>query len=192
MRALKLPVALAAVAAAVLAAGAAPAGASPTRVAGKIVTFQDSVGENTQELDVTTVTVSSDAGGLLTFKVKVTNHPKLTGHMNIRVELDSDRNPNNGCGPSCDGSDMILDLIPGSIAVGRWKGSKWDFSAKSPASLVYSYLNGTATIAVKASDLKLTKFNFWILSDTNSSDAHSHVDYAPDAGHGTWSYAVSK
>ncbi len=190
MRAMQLPAVLITTAAAVLAAGAVAASASVMRPAGNSATFHDSVGEDPLAPDITTVTVSNDDAGLLTFRIKIANRPKLTGHMDIRVELDTDLNPNNGCGSRCDGVDMNLDLIPGSVAVGRWRGSKWSYSGKSPASLVYSYAGGTATIKVKASDLKLTKFNFWILADSNSSDPNSHVDDAPDANHGTWSYQV--
>ena len=190
MRSMQLQVALVTAAAAVLAGGASTGNGSVMRPTGNSATFHDPVGEDSLAPDMTAVTVSNDDAGQLTFRVKIANRPRLTGHMNIRVELDTDRNPNNGCGSACDGSDMILDLVPGSVAVGRWHGSKWDFSGRSPASLGYSYVGGTATIKVKASDLELTRFNFWVLSDANSRDPKSHVDYAPGPGHGTWSYQV--
>jgi len=43
----------------------------------------------------------------------------------------------------------------------------------------------------EASDLMIpTTFNFWILSDSDFKDDNSHIDYAPDAHHGTWQYTI--
>jgi hypothetical protein len=182
--------ALAIAAVILLGVGARPGDGSGLRAGSNSATFQDSAGEDSLAPDVTSVTVSNSDAGLLTFRVKIANRPKLTGRMNVRIELDTDLNPRNGCGASCDGVDMILDVIPGSVTVGRWRGSKWDFSGRSPSSLVHSYAGGTAAISVDAADLALTRFNFWILSDSNWTDSKSHVDYAPDQRRGTWSYHV--
>jgi hypothetical protein len=159
------------------------------RATSNSVTFQDSTGEDSAAPDITGVTVSNDDTGMLTFQINIANRPQLVDPMEVDVFLDTDLNSTNGAGPSSDGVELALSRIPGDLAVGRWDGSKWDFSGQSPSSLTYSYANG-ATIRVKASDLGLTKFNFWVLADSDRHDPNSHVDFAPDAGHGTWQYEV--
>src|SRR5258708_3666440 len=131
---------------------------------------------------------------MLTFQVTIANRATLSGNMNSRIYLDTNNSPNDGCGPNCDGADMVLDLLPGDIAYAPWGGTKWDFSVRSPESLTFSYVSGVATIKVKASELNIpTAFNFWLYADSdyndvNSSGRSAHIDYAPDYNHGTWSY----
>jgi hypothetical protein len=158
---------------------------------GNTQTYQDSVGEDSLSPDITSVIVSNDDAGMLTFQITIANRPTLTGHMDINIHMDINNNANDGCGPDCDGADIILDLIPGDIAYAPWSNGKWDYSVRSPASLTYSYTGGVATIKVKASDLSIPNtFNFYVFSDSDSTDANSHIDFAPDANHGVWNYTI--
>jgi hypothetical protein len=171
--------------AAALAFGVAPGGAAR---ASNSVTYQDSTGEDPGSLDIQQVVVSNDDNGLLTFAISMANAPALTGNNDVSVLIDSDNNPNTGATMLL-GMDMLLDVSGGSIDVAKWNGSTFAFSG-SPSSLVYSFAPGLLTIKVNASDLGLTTFNFLVLTDTDFNDPNSHVDLAPDPGHGTFAYQV--
>lgn len=164
-----------------------------TASASNTQTYQDSVGEDALAPDITSVTVSNDDAGMLTFAITIANRPTLTGNMDINIHMDINNNATDGCGAGCDGSDIILDLIPGDVAYAPWVNGKWDYSVRSPSSLTYSYTAGVATIKVKASDLQIPNtFNFYAYADADSTapDASDHYDFAPDANHGTWSYTM--
>ena len=152
------------------------------------VTFQDSVGEDPAAADITTVTVSNDDNSLITFQINISNRPQLTSDMHVAVFLDTDQNATNGAGPQFEGAELAIDLAQNDVALARWNGSKFDFSAGSPSSLAFAYTNG-ATIRIKAGDLGVTTFNFWAYT-LAGTDPDVHRDYAPDAGHGTWNYQV--
>ena len=110
---------------------AVPAGASNSQ------TFADSTGENPAAPDVTSIALSNDDAGLITFQINVSNRPALTQDMLFWVFLDTDGNPATG-DTVADGADYLIQLIPGSVGLFHWNGS--DFaSTPSEATLVYSY-----------------------------------------------------
>jgi hypothetical protein len=152
-------------------------------------TYSDSTGEDAAAPDITTIVVSNDDNGLLTFQINIANRPQLIEPLDIGIFLDTDLNAANGAGPNFLGAELLIDLIPGDVAVGRWNGSRFDFSGGSPSSLAFSYANG-ATIKVKASDLGLTTFNFYVAADSDRHNPDSHLDFAPDSGHGIYNYQV--
>ncbi len=154
------------------------------------VTYQDSIGEDPAAPDIQTIVVSNDDNGMLTFAIHTPNVTGFTGKMEATVFLDTDNNATDGAGANYDGAEMALDLAGGSVDVGRWDGSGFSFSGGSPSSLTYGFSNGVLTIQVKASDLNLSSFNFWVATDSDSSDPNSHIDEAPDPGHGTFAYEV--
>ena len=152
------------------------------------VTFEDSTGEDPAEADITSVVVSNDDAGLITLQVTLSNRPELTSDMHVAVFVDTNKNATDGAGPDAEGTELEIDLAQNDVALGRWNGSAFDFSAASPSSLIYSYANG-ATFKIKAADLGSTDFNFWVAT-RSGADPDFHYDYAPDAGHGTWNYQV--
>jgi hypothetical protein len=162
--------------------------AAPRRVATNSVTFQDSLNENPSAPDIDKVTVSNDDTGIITFQIAITNRPQLVSPMEITVFIDSDQNSSDGAGSLLAGADLMLDLVPGDVALGRWNGSDFTFGS-SPSSLTYSYSNGIATIRVNASDLQLTTFNFIVGAAGDQNDENT-IDIAPDPGHGAWPYTV--
>jgi hypothetical protein len=173
--------------AAALALGVAPGGAARTS---NSVTYQDSAGEDPASLDLTQIVVSNDDNGLLTVAASMNNAASLGGKNDFAIFIDSDLNSADGAGPNFEGAEMLIDVSDSEVDVAKWNGTKWDFSGGSPSSLVYSFTPGLMTVKVKAADLGLTKFNFFIGTDTDYSDSGSHLDFAPDAGHGTYSYEV--
>jgi hypothetical protein len=69
---------------------AVPAGASNSQ------TFADSTGENPAAPDVTSIVLSNDDAGLITFQINVSNRPALTPDMLFWVFLDTDDNSATG------------------------------------------------------------------------------------------------
>ncbi|HXR11083.1 MAG TPA: hypothetical protein VN770_02205 [Gaiellaceae bacterium] len=171
--------------------------AGSARTSDNSQTFLDSTGEDPNAPDITSIVVSNDDTGLITFKMNISNRPSLTGDMEIDVFLDTDANPATG-DPQSDGAEYAIVLVQGSVALFKWNGSDY-VDAPSQSSLVYSYDASGATIKVSASDLGGTKaFNFstvagsGITVDANGTPNYSNAsaDFAPDLGHGTYAYQV--
>jgi hypothetical protein len=160
-------------------------------------TFTDSTGEDPNAPDITTVGVSNDDAGLITFKVNISNRPALTDDMAVLLFLDTDRKASTGDSQSL-GADYVFQLDPGGVTLFKWNGS--DFrSAPSQSSVTFGYGSTGATIHASARDLGATKtFNFYadavagIATDAtgNPDFTKIHEDYAPDPGHGLFTYQV--
>jgi hypothetical protein len=170
---------------------------APAAAASKPQTFLDSTGENPQAPDITSIVVSNDDAGLITFKVNISNRPSLTPDMEIDLFLDTDTNPATG-DPDAHGAEYVIQLVQDSADLYAWNGSDYK-GAASQSSLVYSYDPSGATIKVKASELGGTHaFDFVALAGSGITiDANGNPDYdnaaidvAPDVGHGTFAYQV--
>ena len=181
-------------AAAVLAGGAR---ASSAHSAANSQTFTDSTGENANAPDITTIVVSNDDAGNITFQVNISNRPALTPDMALFLYLDTDANPATG-DPQNDGADYLLQLTPGSVDLYPWVTSDYGSSVQSP-SLTYSY--GTAGATIHVSDAVLGKskqIDFFAIavsgivldSSGNPDFSNAQADLAPDPGHGTYTYDV--
>jgi hypothetical protein len=174
---------------------AALGGAARTTV--NSATFTDSTGEDAAAPDITSIAVSNDDAGLITFKVNISNRPTLTSDMDIQLLLDTDQKSTTG-DPTVPGAEYLIDLVPGSVGLFQWNGTNYTF-APSQTSLTYSYDATGATIRISAADLGKTKgINFLafvgsgITLDANGAPVYTnaHVDLAPDNGHGLYSYKV--
>ena len=170
---------------------------APSAAAGNSKTFLDSTGENAAAPDITSVVVSNDDAGLVTFQVNIANRPSLASDMEVDLYIDSDANASTG-DPNVYGAEYAIILVQGSVSLYKWNGSGYS-SAPSQSSLVYSYGATGATIRVKASDLGGTKaFGFvaaaasGVSVDANGEPNYGNaaIDFAPDLGHGTFDYAV--
>ncbi len=194
---------------AVLAAGlaavaaTAPGGrAGSAAAASNSVTFPDSAGEDAAAPDVTSVTVSNDDRGTITFSIPVANRPTLDKDMAFIVFVDADANPATGSA-DLGGSDYVLELDgplegPAGVTLFRWDGSNFTASGVKQTSLVYAYANG-ATLTISAAELGATKrFNFFVVALAGLAvtptgeldDTNSHFDAAPDPGHGSFTFDV--
>lgn len=160
-------------------------------------TYQDSTGEDPNAPDITTIVVSNDDSGLITFKINISNRPTMTPDMTVLLFLDTDQKPTTG-DTSTLGADYAIELDAGSVGLFQWNGTDY-VAAASQTSLTFAYDATGATIRVNASDLNKTKgFNFGALAISGiSTDAsgnpdftNAHTDSAPDAGHGFWNYKV--
>jgi len=160
-------------------------------------TYPDSIGEDAAAPDMTSVTVSNDDAGMITFQVTVSNRPALTQDMEFLVLLDIDKNASTGAAAFL-GADYVIDLISGSVDLFHWNGSEY-VRASSQASLIYSYAATGPLIRVSAADLgKPKSFNFGVVAISgealdaqgNFDDTNVHRDFAPDQGHGFNGYNV--
>ena len=155
------------------------------------ITYQDSVGEDSAALDIKSVVVSNDDSGMLSFAIALANPPAaLTGHNDVGVYIDTDNNTSDGAGADYAGAELNFEVADGSVNVYKWDGTNFTWSGPEPSSLIYSYTGGVVTIRVKASDVSLGTFDFWVLTDTDYTDPHSHLDAAPDAGRESYPFEV--
>lgn len=178
---------------------ALPVGAfgSSSRASANSQTFNDSTGEDASAPDITSVVVSNDDAGNITFKINISNRPSFTEDMTILMYLNTDQQTTTG-DPNTYGADYAVELDPGSVFLFGWNGTTYT-PAASQSSLTYGYDTTGATIHVNAADLSKTKaFGFLVEAVSGlSTDANgnldvsnAHGDSAPDAGHGLWSYDV--
>lgn len=167
------------------------------------VSFQDSTGEDPQGPDITTVVLSNDDRGILTWVINVPNRPTLTGDMAFLIFINSDSNTATG-DPQLFGSDYIIELdgpISGPALVGlfRWDGTDFTAMGVSQSSLIFGYANGAVTIRLNASELgNARRMQFLALAvtglvlgpDGQLDDTNARFDVAPDPGHGMYSFDV--
>jgi hypothetical protein len=160
-----------------------------TASAANSVTYSNSAGDPAAP-DVSSVTVSNDDHGALTFAISVPSRPTAAPNEVLSVFIDPGMNPNDGAGPNFEGASLVLDVEQGSVDLGKWNGSTFDFSGGSPPTLVYSWANGVVTIKVNAADLQLTSFDFWVASIADGTADVPSIDTAPQPGHGSYRYDV--
>ena len=191
MRALR-PVILLALLAALLAV--VPAGASNT------TTYQDSTGENPAAPDITTIVVSNDDTGTITFRINIPNRPQLTRDILVDMLLDTDANPATG-DPDNLGADYAIDVFLGEVALFKWDGTGLTRTPGNPPAitLIYSWAGGV-TIKISAAELGNTKkFGFGVVAVSgvvfdettgNVDFTNAVADAAPAGIAGLYSYEV--
>jgi hypothetical protein len=160
-------------------------------------TFTDSTGEDPAAPDITSIVVSNDDAGLITFKINISNRPTLAPDMTMLMFLDTDQQATTG-DAQASGAEYAIELDPGSVGLFKWNGTDY-IAAPSQSSVTYSYDATGATIRASAADLGGIKgFNFFLAAFSgitldasgNADFTNAHVDAAPDAGHGVYTYQV--
>jgi hypothetical protein len=126
-----------------------------TARAANSLSFPDRTGDRGDAyggLDISGLQVSSDDGGLLTFRVTTVGHKRKLGTYDgfVDVLLDLDQNPDTGS--LFYGAEVGLDLSSDGLGFQRLTGFK-SRSAPLPPSLSGSFRDGVVTFTVKASDL---------------------------------------
>jgi hypothetical protein len=177
---------------------AAPAAlGGSTRAVANSQTFNDSIGEDASAPDITSVVVSNDDAGLITFQVNVSNRPAFTQDMYFLIFIDSDNNAATGNTDSL-GAEYAIDLEAGAVGLFHWNGTTYE-PASAQTSLTYAYASTGPTIRVAASELGKTKAirfgtvassGFAVDASGNPITTNEHRDFAPDLGHGLFSYQV--
>ncbi|MDQ3085530.1 MAG: hypothetical protein M3Q67_01855, partial [Actinomycetota bacterium] len=107
------------------AAGALPGGtAIPAVIAANSQNYQDSTGEDATAPDITTLTVSNDDAGIISFRVNVPNRPALGQDMLFELWVDSDNNGATGS-PDVGGADYVMQLVRGEVSLYKWDGTDY-------------------------------------------------------------------
>jgi hypothetical protein len=180
-----------------LAAMPAVASGDSARALMNSATYPDSTGEDPAAPDITSVVVSNDDAGLITFQINVSNRPALTADMYFLMFLDTDKNQSTGASDAL-GADYAIQLVPGAVDLFQWNGTTF-VRAASQSSLTFSYTAAGPVIRVSAADLGKTKtFNFGVVAASGSTvdaqgnidSSQEHRDLAPDSGHGFNGYQV--
>jgi hypothetical protein len=180
-------------------AAAAPTGTA--LVAANSATFQDSTGEDPTAPDITTIVVSNDDAGIVSFRVNVPNRPALGQDMLFEIWVDTDNNPATG-DPDLGGADYVMQLVRGEISLYKWDGADYTrrFGDPSAVTLNFSYQGGI-TARISSAELGNTKtFKFFVVAIsglvvdpvTGAIDgANSKADVAPGGGVGLFPFTVN-
>jgi hypothetical protein len=174
---------VATLAAAVVLVCAASSGAS-----GTAQSYSDPQGDQQGNApDVTTINVSNDAAGNITWRINVANQPTLAAGSEVVLWIDSDRNEATGA-PNTLGSEYVVAVGVEDFAFARWTGTDFDFDTAG-ATVRVAYDAG-ATISVNRSELgNTTGFNFWVRGLQETSPETADIDDAPNDG--TFAYALT-
>lgn len=179
---------------AVVAIGAVLVPTAPASAAN--AAFQDAVGENPDGIDVTSVLVSNDLAGLLTFRINIPSRPAFTEDMRLRVWFDSDSNSETGLTSEAAGRDYFILWDRDGVRLFRCHGSSC--TNATPQRTLGSSYRGGATLTINASEIKAKRFRFAVEATgglrydpaTRRFDfSKATLDYAPDRGR-FWSYTV--
>lgn len=198
---LGLVLAVAVVALPAAATGALPSGtASPARIAANETTYQDSTGEDPNAPDITTIVVSNNDAGMISFRVNIPNRPVLGQDMYLALFVDSDNNNTTG-DTELGGTDYVMEVLRGEIALFKWDGTTFSrrFGDPSAVTLSFSYQDGI-TIRISANELGQTRaFKFFVFVEsgcvvdpaTGQLDCTNAVgDAAPGGAAGLYPYEV--
>lgn len=173
----------------VLALGVTVAPASFARVAANTSTFQDATGENPDGVDVTSVRVSNNDEGLLTFRINIPTRLAFTEDMRLRVWFDSDYNRETGL-TSTDvaGRDHFILWDRDGLRLFRCSGSSC--RSGQPQRTLGSSYRGGATLTINAAELETTRFRFMV-------EAAAGIGYDPatrtfDVRKATWDFAPER
>jgi hypothetical protein len=167
--------------------------ASTSAASANSVTFEDSTAERPDSPDITTVVVSNTNGGQISFKINP--FARLTDDMLIGIDLDTDSNASTGDPDT--GADYAIELFRGTANLFRWDGSGFSRRQNDPLQATLSFSG--LTIKINRSELGGTsRIGFDVIVITgiavDSSGEldfnNAHADFAPDPGHGLWSYQV--
>jgi hypothetical protein len=151
---LVLAIAVAVIALPAAASGALSGPTAPAAAAANTQTYQDSVGEDPTAPDITTIVVSNDDAGTITFRINVPNRPQLGRDIVAVLDIDSDGNQATG-DPNNFGTDYIVQYLLGEAILFKWDGTDYRLSA-TQASLTSSWSSGP-TFRINAADLSNTR-----------------------------------
>jgi hypothetical protein len=173
---------------------------APAAPAANTATFTDSTGEDPAGPDISTVVVSNDDAGMISFRINVPNRPQLGQDMLFEIWVDSDNNPATGS-QELAGVDYVMQLVRGEIALYRWDGADFTrrFGDPSAVTLSFAYQGGV-TVRISANELGRTReFNFFVFAvsglviDPVTGDidgTNAHADVAPGGGVGLYNFEV--
>ena len=115
--------------------------------------YADPSGDSGIAPDITSVAVTNDDRGLLTFRLTIANRPALGADDVVAVLIATD-DPNPYTGRRFDGTNfaVVLDGTYGS-SLHEWNGADLDPILPRPSSVTGTYADGVATLTVRQEDL---------------------------------------
>ena len=156
-----------------------------TAAASNSASFADPAGDAASAPDVTSVAVSNDDAGTITFKLGIGNRAALGPQDWVVIGLDTDTTED------AEGyltAEYALSYGSDGPALARRDGEAWqDLFGPLLTSFGGSFASGVVTLTVNQTDIDdASGLNFWILGGT---DADESRDDAPD-GNDVWEYRV--
>jgi hypothetical protein len=176
--------------------------AVPAAAAANTLTFPDSTGEDPAGPDITSVVVSNNDRGTVTFRLNIPNRPSFTGDMLFLLVLDTDANPGSGS-PDFGGADYLIELDgplagPALLGLLRWNGADFTAQGVPQSTLIFSYANGPS-IRINNSELGGTRrfgvsvlavSGIALLSNGEPDFTNLHFDRAPELGSFTYDVRI--
>jgi hypothetical protein len=156
--------------------------------AGAATQYGDPAGDSGSGPDITGVSVSNAANGMINFQIAIPGQPQLAPDSKVVLLLDTDRNPATGFADA-GGIDylFVVDGATQSYGLLRWNGTDFE-DAPAPTATV-SYQSGVF-LSINRSDLGNTAgFNFWARAFQGDTPTPGALDDAPDGG--LWTYLLS-
>src|SRR5262249_27561151 len=152
--------------------------------------------------DITTITVSNDNTGLITFQINIANQASLSGETIVDVSIDADNNVMTGDPDPLDpGADYGIELFQNQVNLFQWDGKTFSRNASGPSQATLVFTNASTGPIIKISNTELGntkkfKFQVSVVSGVTTDAAGNldftgaHADFAPDLNHGFYSYDV--
>jgi hypothetical protein len=170
----------------------------PTRETAGSASFTDPTGDAGVAPDITSVTVSNDDQGLITFRITVPNRSTLGPDDAIAVPLGTD-DPDLVSGVRNDGVNFVLVLDVTGPSLLAWDGEDMVAVDPPPGSLAGSFGNGVGTVTVLQEDLAPgfpdmsvpIELSFYALGIAFTGNEVLAQDDAPD-GDGIWTYRLEE
>jgi hypothetical protein len=171
---------------------------APAHAAVGSANFADPASDSGAAPDVTTVSISNDDEGLITFRISVPNRTSLGPDEVIAIPLGTD-DPDVLNGQRDDGMNFILGLAAEGAFLLEWDGETMVDVDPQPGSVTGSFAGGVAAITVRQEDLAPgfpdvsvpISLNFYVLGILfNGTDVLAQDD-APD-GTAVWSYRLAE
>jgi hypothetical protein len=154
--------------------------------------FTDPAGDSGAAPDVTSVVVSNDDHGLITFRIAVGN--RTTFGPDDAVAIPFATNTPGRAGVREDGVNFVLGVEGTGVFLQRWTGT--DMLHVEPSSLRGSFADGVLTLTVRQDDLAPgfpslalpTGLTFYVLGVAFNGEEVAAEDDAPDAIDEFWTY----
>lgn len=171
---------------------------APAHAAVGSASFADVAGDSGAAPDVTTVAISNDDEGLITFRVSVPNRSALGPDEVIAIPLGTN-DPNPLKGQRDDGMNFILGLAAEGAFLLEWNGETMEDVDPQPGSVTGSFAGGVAAMTVRQEDLAPgfpdvsvpISLNFYVLGILFKGSDVLAQDDAPD-GTAIWSYRLTE
>jgi hypothetical protein len=170
----------------------------PTRASAGSSSFSDPTGDAGVAPDITSVTVSNDDQGLITFRITVPNRSSLGPDDAVAVPLGTD-DPDLANGWRSDGVNFVLVLDATGVSLLVWDGVDMVTLDPPPGSVTGSFSDGVGTVAVLQEDLAPgfpdmsvpIELRFYALGIAFNGNDVLAQDDAPD-GDGIWNYRLAE